>query len=59
LWTDLVRPYVLSLVLAERFHGSVWANAAAIGNTITDGTVVWTNIGKNICRGEVFAVELK
>jgi len=37
----------------------VWANAAAIGNTITDGTVVWTNIGKNICRGDVFAVELK
>jgi len=37
----------------------VWANAAVIGNTITDGTVVWTNIGPSTCRADIFVVELQ
>jgi len=41
------------------FTVPVWANAAAIGNTITDGTVVWTNIGPSTCRADIFVAELK
>jgi len=34
------------------------ANCGTVGSTCTDGTVVWTNLGQNSCRADVFAIDL-